>query len=143
MDPGTTIEAPTISVVRVLAEDRSVCDGLRCSHANDRRGTGANDAGIPIASMPAMLPVGGQGFTVARGARGALQRLAGQQSGAGVDANHMFPRKFRREGEALGIDWDDASNMTWWYRGDHQQNAYHYNRGWNEWFRKHNEMMAT
>ena len=49
-----------------------------------------------------------------------------------MQAHHVFPKKFRKQFDKLGINIDDPKFGSWWETGTHQKNSYSYNLRWDE-----------
>ncbi len=54
--------------------------------------------------------------------------------GTDYDAHHMFPQKFRKIFEAVGIDVDDSDFGIWLDIHEHRSDAKAYNKKWEEFF---------
>ena len=70
--------------------------------------------------------------------RGNLMDATGwtKDMAKGYDAHHVFPQKFQKEFVDVGFkDWNDAKKYgQWWDLHDHRQNAYAYNKAWQDFF---------
>ncbi len=64
-----------------------------------------------------------------------LMRLTGKRVNSSIEAHHVFPQKFKKEFEELGININDPRFGAWWEKTSHRKNAWKYNQRWIEFFK--------
>ena len=97
-------------------------------------------------SAPAAYPVGqnyggnsvnGNGGVDVGSSRGTFRKnleKATGESGKGNHAHHVFPRKFAKSFDKIGIKVDDIKYGAWWESHAHLENSYQYNLWWDVFF---------
>ena len=55
-----------------------------------------------------------------------------QEEGVGMDAHHVFPKKFVDKFEGAGINIHDPRYGAWWESSSHQASAFGYNKSWED-----------